>query len=181
MKSLICALASLMLFAATAGHSEDCFDVGPDQGEVSFQIDQAGSTFSGTFENFGGRVCMNGATVERVEAWVEPGSVKAGLPEIEDALRGDEFFAVKQHPRATFDSTTVDKTPDGYLAHGTLQVKGISNPVDVPFTLSDGAGGRRVQGALELHRLDFDVGTGEWADTQWVGETATVQFAGQIP
>lgn len=170
----------LALLAASAAQGEACFDVGPEKGQLGFEIDQAGTAFSGKFAAFGGRVCMGGGKVAHVEAWVEPKSVDAGLPEIDDALRGDDFFAVEQYPRATFQSDSVEQTADGYVAHGTLQVKGTSKSVDVPFTISNDGNARRVDGAFELHRLDFGVGTGEWADTRWVGPTATIKFSGRL-
>ncbi len=173
-------VALLVLLPAAAGYCAECFDVGPDDGRLAFDVDQAGSTFDGSFDRFGGRVCMQGDTVARVNGWVEPGSVSAGLPEIQQALRGTEFFDVDEHPRGTFDSTDVEKTADGYVAHGTLTVKGVSRPVNVPFTVSDGSEGRRVDGSLALHRLDFQIGTGEWADTRWLGNDVTVKFSGRL-
>lgn len=173
-------IALIALIAAAGARAEDCFDVGPDRGELGFRIDQAGSAFSGTFSRFGGRICTDGDVIAKVSGWMEPASINGGLPEIEDALRGEAFFAVNRYPRATFDSTDVEKTADGYVAHGTLVVKGVSKPVDVPFSVSGDAGARQVRGTFELHRLDFDIGTGEWADTRWVGDVATVEFSARI-
>lgn len=174
------AIAVLSLLAAAAGHGEDCFAIGPDDGRLGFEIDQAGSAFSGSFDKFGGQVCMQDDGITRVDGWVQPGSVSAGLPEIRKALLGAQFFAVDEHPRATFDSTDVEKTADGYVAHGTLTVKGVSKSVNVPFSVSDDSDGRRVEGSLALHRLDFGVGTGEWADTRWLGDEVNVKFSGRL-
>lgn len=172
------ALLLIAFLSSASAWAGECFDVTPEDGELGFEIDQAGTTFSGSFSRFHGSVCRDAGTLVRVRGWVEPGSVQAGLPEMEDALRGEEFFDVDSHPRATFESSSIEKTPDGYLAHGNLDLKGISRPVDVSFRLSDD--GQTVAGSLALKRLDFQIGTGEWADTRWVGETATVTFSGRL-
>ncbi len=179
-KMIVEATAVAGMLLAGAAHGQDCQQVGPGDGEVSFVIDQAGSPFTGRFQDFGGTVCVEGDSITRVEAWVDPASVEAGLPEIENALRGSEFFAVDEHPRATFESADIRKADGHFIARGTLQIKGIRKTVDVPFDLTDDGGARHLQGTLELPRLDFDVGTGEWADTRWVGEIATVRFSGRV-
>lgn len=176
MKAVLLAL----LLMAVPVHAGECFDISPDDGDLSFEIDQAGTTFGSTFDRFQGSVCEEADTIMQVQGWVEPGSVQAGLPEIEDALRAEEFFDVARHGRATFESTSIEKTPDGYVAHGFLELKGISRPVDASFSVTNDAEGRQVKGSLVLKRLEFQIGTGEWADTRWIGETATVKFSGRL-
>lgn len=174
------ALLICLAMSQPQAHAEDCFEVGPEDGKIGFTVAQAGAAFAGRFETFGGTVCMDGDAVSRVDAWIEPGSVDAGLPEMNETLRSDEFFAVAEHPRATFDSSSVETSGDGFVVHGSLQVKGISKPMDVPFRLSKSDDGYRVEGSFAIHRLDFEIGTGEWADTTWVGAEATVTFSGTL-
>ena len=52
----------------------------------------------------------------------------------------------------------------------------MTRPVSVRFDLEPGPDGSRLTGATTLRRLDFGVGQGEWAATQWVGGDVTVRF-----
>lgn len=157
-----------------------CFEVSSDDGDVGFEVEQAGTAFSGSFQRFGGTVCMNGAAVARVDVWIDPASVETGLPELDAALTSPEFFDVEQYPRATFVSSDVCSTGEGSALHGTLTVNGIAQPMDVPFRLSDDGDGYRVTGRFDVHRLDFGVGTGEWADTRWLSDVTSVSFSGHL-
>jgi polyisoprenoid-binding protein YceI len=123
---------------------------------------------------------MRDERITAVNAWINPASVETGLPELDTALESDEFFAVEAHPRATFDGDRVDASGDTFIAHGTLEVKGIRKPIDVPFQLVRQGDGHHVRGRFEIHRLDFEVGTGEWADTQWIANVTTVTFEGTL-
>ena len=50
-----------------------------------------------------------------------------------------------------------------FAADGTLSLRGISKPVTLTFTWTPGA--RPVlSGSAVVKRLDFGVGTGDWAD-----------------
>ena len=51
-----------------------------------------------------------------------------------------------------------------YVAEGTLSLNGASKPVALEFTWTPGAH-TVLAGSTTLMRLDFGVGTGEWADT----------------
>ena len=69
-----------------------------------------------------------------------------------------------------------------YFADGTLTIKGISLPVEVPFTLeiSPGQSGKRtaqMQGSFVINRLDFNVGEEEWQDVSMVGNPVTVKVS----
>lgn len=167
-------------WAASAAAAESCYTVRPSDGEVTYEVSQAGSAFRGEFRRFGGEICLEGDRVNRVDVWLDPGSVHSGLPEIDAALKGDEFFAVDRYPRANFTSRSVDAKGASYLAHGVLEMKGIKRKLDVPFTLRRDAGRLVATGVLEIQRLEYAIGTGEWADTRWLGSSVKVSFRARL-
>jgi len=169
------ALACLLALVALPAAAAQCYRVEATASSVSFRVDQAGSPFHGRFREFGGRVCVDGATVTRIDVWLAPGSVDAGLPEIDRALQGADFFDVARHPRVTFKSDAVQAQGGRQLAHGTLEIKGTRRPVRVPFALHEGRN-PVVSGAFTLDRLAYGVGSGEWANTKWLGAQVTVRF-----
>ena len=78
-------------------------------------------------------------------------------------LRSDKFLDAAKFPEITFASTRVEKTGDGYIAHGTLTIHGVSKDVALPFkiagTVKDPWGKTRLgaQAGLTINRRDFGV------------------------
>ena len=157
-----------------------CYSVDDAHGRVGFEIDQAGSPFGGTFHRFGGELCLSGDEVTRIDVHLDPGSVDTGLAALDAALLGEEFFAVHDHPLARFASERITRAGERLVAHGTLTLKGISRPMDVAFVLARTGDGYTVSGSLVFERLDFRVGTGEWANTEWLGGSVRVAYEARL-
>jgi polyisoprenoid-binding protein YceI len=171
--ALLClALISLPSTAA------ECYTVG--SGSVSFELKQAGATFRGAFRRFGGEVCLADGSVARVEVWLDPASSDTGLPEIDAALKEKEFFAVRDYPRIVFASRSVEARGDVQGARGTLEIKRKRREIEVPFRLRLTDGRPTVSGSFMLNRLDYDIGTGEWSNTEWLGAQVKVDFEAML-
>ena len=85
-------------------------------------------------------------------------------------------------PKAKFVAESVKQTAPGkYTATGPLTIKGTSQPVTAPFTLSDAAGVRTVEGQFTMKRLAFKIGEGPWSDTDTVADEVLVKFRFTLP
>lgn len=172
-------LRAMILIAASASLpvcAQECYTVDGSRGSVSYEVQQAGSPFRGNFRRFGGQVCLSEERATRIDVWLDPASVDSGLPEIDAALKGKEFFAAKQYPRVAYTSQSVEPHGSAQLAHGMLEMKGKHLNLDVPFSLRRQGAGFVVSGALTLNRLDYDIGTGEWSNTSWLSGEVKVAF-----
>jgi polyisoprenoid-binding protein YceI len=169
-------IALIAASAALPARADQCYAVDSSHGAVSFEVKQAGSPFRGKFKRFGGEVCLLADRVTRIEVWLEPASVDAGLPEIDAALRDKDFFAVAQYPRALYSSQSVEIRGNAQFARGTLQMKGKRRGLDVAFSLQREGAQQVVSGTLTLNRLDYDIGTGEWSNINWLGGEVKVDF-----
>jgi polyisoprenoid-binding protein YceI len=177
-----CAALLGLALAASGALADDCRAVDPSHGKVEFEVTQAGSPFRGSFGRFGGTVCASGRRATRIDVWLDPASVDAGLPEIDAALKAEEFFAVQRYPQIAYSSSSVEERGSGQLAHGVLQIRGTSRRLDVPFETTRLEGGAiAISGALTLNRLDYGIGTGEWSDTKWLGAQVKVTFSVRLP
>lgn len=170
------AAALVLASASPSVCAEVCYSVDGSGTSVSYEVQQAGAPFRGKFRGIGGEICLAAERVTRVDVWLEPGSVDSGLPEIDAALRGKDFFASNQYPRAAFASQSVEPRGSTQLAHGVLQMKGKRRNLDVSFRLLPDAGSLKVSGALILNRLDYGIGVGEWSNTDWLGGEVKVEF-----
>ena len=145
-----------------------------------------GTAIRGDFTRFNGRVCLAPADpgAARVRVRVATASVDTGLPEQDDALRGPVFLDSTRWPAATFVGASVQRLDDSghYRVRGSFTLRGVSRELDVPFTLTISPDGHnaRLQGRTVIRRLDFGVGQGQWADTQWAADAVTLALDVQL-
>ncbi len=98
-------------------------------------------------------------------------------PDMNEAIAGVEWFAVAEHPQATYTSESIDETAPGeFVATGELNLKGHRKPVDVPFTWSNSGDVAEMRGELTVDRTEFDIGSGEWSDDESIGTDVRISF-----
>ena len=64
-----------------------------------------------------------------------------------------------------------------YLARGALTVKGVEQPIEVPFVWTDAGDTATIAGEFSVKRAVFHIGLGEWAPTDVVGPDVVVKFS----
>lgn len=181
MKSLLTVLLTpvLMLVAANAGAA--CWSPVPAASKITFKIDQAGAPMQGTFHNYSGLICIGSADAasDHIKVQVDLKSIDTQLPELDDALRGADFFNVARWPDATFESESIHVTgKNEYEVDGKLTIRDVVHNIKVPVTFkSDAGNAASLAGHLTLQRLDYNIGLGQWADTRWVGNQVDIDFS----
>jgi len=163
--------------AAAASARAECWAPRASDGQVGFTARQAGAAFRGRFTSFAGEVCIG--EQGRIRVAVRTASVDTRLPELDEALRGPEFFDVRRWPQASFESDAVKALGGGrYEAAGKLTIRDVTRSVAVPFTLRPeaGAGRARLEARTMLQRLDYGVGVGQWADTRWLDDAVELSI-----
>ncbi|WP_114813374.1 YceI family protein [Paraburkholderia kururiensis] len=108
---------------------------------------------------------------------VDVASYDLGDESFNDSVRGKDWFDAKTWPQATFVSSAI--APAGgnqYKVTGKLTIKGKSQTVVVPVAYSQQGSMQVFDGTLPIHRLQFDVGTGDWKDTSTVADEVVIKF-----
>ena len=86
-------------------------------------------------------------------------------------------FNVAKFPQATFQSSAIKALGGGkFEVYGALLIKGASQPVVVPVSVTQAGTGSTATGNFVIKRLDFKIGEGEWADTSMVANDVQVKF-----
>lgn len=169
------ALGSAPLAAAA------CWQPVPAANSIVFTTTQAGAPFQGQFKQFDGLVCLGQGSGQddRMQVSVQTVSVDTDLPELDEALRGPDFFDTARWPQASFTSESIKALGDNhYQVTGKLTLRDVTREITVPFTFVPTASGRaRLDGKLDFERLDYHIGLGQWQDTRWVGDRVEVKFS----
>lgn len=158
-----------------------CWQPVPGANSIVFTTTQAGAPFQGQFKQFDGLVCLGQGSGQddRMQVSVQTASVDTDLPELDEALRGPDFFDTARWPQASFTSESVKALGNNhYQVTGRLTLRDVTREITVPFTFTPIAGGgARLEGKLDFERLDYHIGLGQWQDTRWVGDRVEVTFA----
>ena len=138
------------------------------------------SAVPGVFKEFEARVYLDSKRpgASRLDVTVVMKSADMNDSEVNGTIRGAEWFDVVRFPRAEFHATDIQQTAAGrYVARGTLRLKGVQQPVEVPFNWVQSDDAAQMDGELIIRRGAFGIGTGEWAATTLVGPDVKVGFS----
>ena len=172
----VAALGALVALAANAV-AADPWSIDYDKSSLGFIGSQQGAEFEGSFSEYTVDVLFSEDDLEgsKVSVEIDLSSVDAGSSDRNGALPGKDWFNVKAFPKATFVAEEFAKGADGgYVAYGVLTIKGVSKPVELPFTLAEEAGATVMRGEAELIRTDFNIGEGNWSSDAYVAFDVTV-------
>lgn len=171
------ALFAISLLLAR-GVTADCWLVQPESSTLHFTGTQAGAPVRGEFQRFAGELYLASENPRRgyINAQVETSSLETQLPELNEILRGPEFFDSERWPQASFQSRSIEPLDDRRdRATGTLRIRDIERTVDITFRFQPEDGNASLRGTKTFQRLDYDLGTGEWRNTDWVGNDVEVR------
>ena len=134
----------------------------------------------GVFKEFDTRLARfepdkpEGAKLD-VTVKVTSADMKSG--DVNRAIRGPEWFDYARFPQAEFHAEDIRRVAPGrYLARGVLSLKGVKKELEVPFAWQESANAATMEGELNVERLQFGIGTGEWANGNTIGLGVRVKF-----
>jgi polyisoprenoid-binding protein YceI len=120
----------------------------------------------GAFNEFEGTAVLDGANPANSTARVtiKAASIDTRNAQRDEHLRGNDFLAMETYPEITFVSTAARQTSDsGFELAGDLTIKGITNPVTIPFSFEGAAtdpfGNLRLgfEGSVAINRKDYGI------------------------
>ncbi len=120
----------------------------------------------GAFNEFEGTATIDGANPanSHVEVTISASSIDTRNAQRDEHLRSNDFLAMQEYPKITFSSTGVRPVDDTtFEVTGDLTIKGVTNPVTIPFTFEGAAkdpfGNLRAgfEGSVAINRKDYGV------------------------
>jgi polyisoprenoid-binding protein YceI len=109
---------------------------------------------------------------------IDTSSYDLGDESYNQQVRGKDWFDTAQFPNATFVSSAI-ASADGanqFKVTGKLTIKGKSQNVVVPVTVTQQGASQTFDGSLPIKRTQYDIGTGEWKDTSVVADDVVIKF-----
>ena len=168
-----------MLFAFLSPNAAAQQKIIPAKSQIRFVTKQMNVPVEGRFDKFDGSVVFDPAKPEgtKAEFEVDLASIDLGNAEGETEAKRKVWLNVEGFPRAKFVAASVKALGGGkFEARGPLTIKGTSQPIVAPFTMTDAAGMRTVEGQFSLKRLQYKIGEGTWSDTDTVADEVLVRF-----
>ncbi len=152
--------------------------VGPGS-RLGFTAHYASDPVVGTFHKWSAKIhfCEDDLAKAAIAATVNLASADTQDATRDESLRGPSFFGTASFAQARFTASGFNRlAPGRYAASGTLSLHGVSRPVRLVFTLKLSGDTATAQGSTTLSRLAFGVGSDEWAATDQIPDSVSVQF-----
>ena len=151
----------------------------PAQSDIGFTFKQMGVPVDGRFKKFDAQINFDATKLatSSVTFTVDIASATLGTPEIDAELPKAPWFNTVKFPQASFASSAFKSLGGGkYEVAGKLSVKGQSQQVVVPITMTQVGANTSAVGVFPVKRLAFKIGENEWADTSMVADDVQVKF-----
>jgi cytochrome b561/polyisoprenoid-binding protein YceI len=148
-------------------------------GRLGFATAYSGSAINGSFGNWSADIRFNPDALpqSKIRVTIALASANSGDGQRDGTLTGSDFFDTGKHPQAIWTSTAIKHLGGNrYRADGTLNLRGVSKPVPISFTLDIDGKDARVSGNASLRRLAFGVGQGDFAGTDELPDAVSIRF-----
>ncbi len=145
---------------------------------LAFATAWSGEPVSGRFERWKADILFSPEALDRskVSVSIDMASARTGDAQRDATLPSADWFDALAHPTATFTAGRFTQAADGrYVAHGTLALRGVKKPLDLPFRLTITGDAAKMAGTASLDRTLFGVGQGEFAATDQIPAKVTVR------
>lgn len=177
-KVLVFFCVSFLLLGTSFTHAQE-LKVDASKSKVNIVFTQMNVAVEAQFKKFQAAITYNQNKPELNKASVTIDLASFDLGDINynsEVLKPDWFHTAK-YPQATFVSSNMKATPQGgLLVSGKLTIKGKSILTQFPISIKKQGTQYIFQGSLPIKRRAFNIGEGDWEDTELVADTVLIKF-----
>jgi polyisoprenoid-binding protein YceI len=171
--SILVMVLCALLITNTAVAEAEKWEIDKAHTNIYFDVRHTYATVRGQFDDFSGTLQFDpdNMALSSVKFEVKTTSINTGIPNRDNHLRSEEFFAVNQYPFMTFQSTGV-KRKEGNQ----------TNEVAVLFTyfgtrenpLKKGKMVAGFETRFSIDRLEYQVGPGKYFEMGVIGRNVDI-------
>ena len=185
---LVFALLGCMYLISPFQAQAQKWQIDTNHSSIYFEVRHTFVPVRGLFEDFTGTVDFDAADqkLKNVDFQVQVDSINTNITKRDNHLRSDDFFAAREYPQMSFSSSRIQEVEDGrYLAQGQLTIKDVSKEMEIGIEflgMKDNPlrKNQKVAGFVaefSIDRLDFNVGSGQFARMGVIGEEVHILVA----
>jgi len=178
-------IVSMLCISVFAFAEAEIWEIDKAHSNIYFDVRHTYATVRGQFDEFSGtlRFDPDNLAVSNVRFEISTKSVNTRIPNRDNHLRSEDFFAVKEYPSMTFQSTSVkQKEGNQYTLVGNLTIKGKTHKVAMPFTyfgvrenpLKKGQMVAGFETRFSIDRLEYLVGQGKYFEMGVIGRNVDI-------
>lgn len=178
-KIMFATIVGSALGLTAPSHAVEYSQVQLDKSNLQFAYQQMGVKMDGRFRKFAAQLTFDPANPTQAKAIldVDLASVDAGSSDADQEIVGKPWFNTKVFPTARFVSTGVKPLGNNrYEVSGKLSIKGITQDVVAPVSVSTQGDSAVFDGGFTLRRGDFTIGEGAWAKFDIVANDVQLKF-----
>lgn len=178
--ALILGALGVLLWPTSQAHAATKWALYPAGSSIAFSGVQRGEIFSGTFFDWDADITFSADDLAHssVLAKIDTDKVSSKLAEVAQYVTASAWLDSKQYPQASFKSTSFEQVDEThFIVTGDFTLKGVTKQISFPFILDKGEDDKTVMTAeFPINRLDYGVGSGDWADTTFVGDEIMIKL-----
>ena len=173
-RKILVLVAGILAFCGSALGADE-FKIDPVHSTVGFAVKHmVVNTVHGRFNDCNGQILYDDKDPSKssVNVTIKSASINTDNAQRDTHLKSPDFLDVEKFPEITFQSKSIEKKSDGFIAHGVLTIRGVSKNVDLPFKVNGpiAVGNNGLLGAeasLTINRQDYGV---SWSKSLAPGE-----------
>jgi polyisoprenoid-binding protein YceI len=178
-------IVSMLCISVFAFAEAEIWEIDKAHSNIYFDVRHTYATVRGQFDEFSGtlRFDPDNLAVSNVRFEISTKSINTRIPNRDNHLRSEDFFAVKEYPSMTFQSTSVkQKEGNQNTLVGNLTIKGKTHKVAMPFTyfgvrenpLKKGQMVAGFETRFSIDRLEYLVGQGKYFEMGVIGRNVDI-------
>ena len=131
--------------------------------KITFVGKKPDGKHEGGFKTVSGTAKVDGTdlTTLKIDVTIDVNSIFTDDEKLTGHLKSPDFFDVKNHAKATFKVTKVEKAEKGYTLTGELTMLGKTKPVIMPSTLSVAGNALTLKSDFKINRTDWGMTFGK--------------------
>ena len=185
------ATANAQTGAEQAAMQPNQWTIDKSHSSVNFVVRHFFTPVNGTFKEYDITLIFDPENLadSKIDVTIAANSVDTRNERRDRDLNSASFFETETYPTITFSSDSIESVSEGsYVAHGKLTMHGVTTDFDLPFELLgikwfEGEMAERMGKAVagfsstaSLNRLDYKVGSGNWAATAVVADKVEINI-----
>ncbi len=161
MARTLMALALTLGFTVPAFAADTTFALTGDNTKIEFVGTKPGGKHEGGFKKLVGTATVTDGVLSKIDIAIECDSLYSDDEKLTSHLKAPDFFDVKNHTKAMFKSTKIEKSDKGFMVEGDLTMLGKSKAVKFPASVSMKDGVLSLSTAFTIDRTEWGMTYGD--------------------